>query len=136
MNHNHFVKKLSEKCETVDNAKRIAKEFYGGTCVVSCESKPDGAHIFGAGAFPQLKKYPANIVPVSRYHHSFRGNKNCMDFDGKRDRSAHEKINWLKSMVIDPYAKALLRLQLIILHTVLEQENIIYDFAQELLEYE
>jgi len=135
MESSDIVRMLSEKCETTNQAKRVSKKYYGNACIISGQV-PDGAHIFNAGSYPQLKNYPANIVPVARWHHSTRGNQNCMDYNGNRNRTPGEKIQWLKSYVIDPYAKALLRVQFLVLHTVLENEGVIYDFGKELIDYE
>lgn len=61
---------ISEKASTVEEAKKIIKKYYDYECVFSDQSGIlDGAHIFSAGRFPDLKRYPAVIIPVLRLFH-------------------------------------------------------------------
>lgn len=69
------------------------REF--GTCVV-CDQEPvDGAHIYGAGAYPHFKNVYANGVALCRRHHRIFDNIRSMD----------EKLDWLIQLTCGKHAE-------------------------------
>jgi len=69
-------------CTNQNAAKLQAKKDFQHYCVVtglSQEARPvqfgyelDGAHVLGAGDFPEVAKCPDNILPIIRKYHSWR----------------------------------------------------------------
>lgn len=61
---------IFEKFNSVTAAKNAAKKNYGYECVFTgLISYLDGAHVFNAGPYPELKYYSTNIFPMIRIWH-------------------------------------------------------------------
>lgn len=127
------MNEFETKQESKEIAIAISKRKYCNMCIKSNQPNPDGAHIFCCSLYPELRNYPCNIVPLSRWFHSHRKNKNCMDFVGNSDRTPHERIKWLMENITDPNNRAELKVQLITLDRVLKTERVRIDF--DILEY-
>lgn len=80
-------------------AKRDALARYDGECVVTLQRNPVACHIYGAGAYPELKYEPLNIVPlVPEIHTTASKTFDWVEF-GKEARQPVSKIEWLYEYV-------------------------------------
>lgn len=108
---------IDQKQTTTDKAKDIIKAHYGACILSSLESPLDGCHIFPCGEYPSLKKYPAAIVPLTRYYHYY------LDNSKSRTRKPKERIEYLMTHCMPDYKVRFIQ-QLDILFELCKEKNI------------
>ena len=63
--------KLLTECETPEAAIRVAKSMWDGHCAISgVMGATDGAHIYSRSLYPQIKSFPACVLPMNHSHHT------------------------------------------------------------------
>ena len=95
-------------CGSSHGARVAGKAQYNGVCIISEDTTNiDGAHIFGAGAFPELKCYRQNIVPLRHDFHT--GQSDSLDWIvyGTQPRNYASRVSWLAKYVAREYADQL-----------------------------
>jgi len=108
-------------------AKEAAIKHYDGFCIMSGLSKRDtsiaGCHIFPAGAYPELKTWSENILPIRFSLHTNADNTFDWITFQKKARSPNEKIYWLIKNGIRPEFKRKVRSQLYDLADILAKHE-------------